>query len=100
MIKRVGKSAEEHAQELQVRLLKGLEKGVKAIESDAKVRVGVDTGNLRRSITSDVVMRGNSIVGKVGSNVEYAFFHSLMNPYLTGAVDSNLEFVKNCLKES
>lgn len=69
------------------------------VESDAKLNTGVDTGTLRRSITHDVKDEGDKIIGEVGSNVEYAFFHSLDNPYLENAVDQNLENIRRKIKE-
>lgn len=39
---------------------------------EAKKRVPVDTGRLRNSITKEVIGEGDSLVVRVGSNVEYA----------------------------
>lgn len=97
-VERKGKSVEELTAEMLNQLVKGVEVGVKTIEADSKLLVGVDTGTLRRNLTSDVGIEGNLIVGQVGSNVEYAFFHSLKNPYLTTAVDNNLQFLINSIK--
>ena len=46
--------------------------GCELIENDAKHRVPVDTGLLRNSITHDVREEGNTIVGVVGTNFDYA----------------------------
>lgn len=42
------------------------------IEATAKRLTPVDTGHLRRSITTDIQDNGDSIVAEVGTNVEYA----------------------------
>jgi len=42
------------------------------IEREAKDRAPVDTGRLRSSITTNVFDRGDEILVKVGTNVEYA----------------------------
>ena len=54
---------------------------------------------MRRSITHSVEDKGTKIVAEVGTNVEYAFFHSLQNPYLENAVDSNLESIRKKIKD-
>ena len=98
IIERRGKSIDETTTQMIAKITKGVEIGVKAMETDAKLNVGVDTGTLRRSITSNVSKNGGSIVGQVGSNVDYAFFHHLQNPYLSNAVDSNLTLLINAIK--
>lgn len=42
------------------------------IEAAAKRLCPVDTGRLRSSITHDVNRRGRTVVGRVGTNVDYA----------------------------
>lgn len=59
-----------------------MNKGVKKIEMAAKSQLkkghGVKTGNLRRSITSEVERQGNDrIIGKVGTDVFYAPYQEL-----------------------
>lgn len=98
-LKKKGPSPEEMQKELQATALKSMKSGMRMMEADAKMLVGVDTGRLRQSITSNAFLKKNSVVGTVGSNVEYAFFHSLQNPYLTTAVDMNLEKTKQNLKK-
>ena len=45
------------------------------IEAEAKERCPVDTGELRRSITSDVIKKDEGhYVGRVGTNLYYAVF--------------------------
>jgi HK97 gp10 family phage protein len=42
------------------------------VEGQAKLLCTVDTGNLRASINHKVRTKGNEVIGKVGTNVEYA----------------------------
>lgn len=47
------------------------------VQRDAMVNAPVDTGRLRASITPDVRMAGNDVIGVVGSNVIHAPFMEL-----------------------
>ena len=94
MIKREGKSADEHYNDAHSKLLKAMEESMKMVEADSKLLVGVDTGRLRASLTSQVEDKGDKIVGECGTNCEYGFFHSLQNPYLETALDQNLEEIR------
>lgn len=47
--------------------------------------LNVRTGRLRRSINSDIIEDGNSIVGSVGTNVEYAKYHEFGQSQGSGA---------------
>lgn len=51
---------------------KGMEKASVYVEGNAKRNAPVDDGQLRQSITHDVVIENNDVVGYVGTNVEYA----------------------------
>ena len=51
-----------------------LEKMVLKVEREAKSLCPVDTGRLRSSITSQVYTEEDTIVGVVGTDVEYAAF--------------------------
>lgn len=94
MIKRTGKSNQEHMNDLKKGIMKAMEESVVMVQSDAQLNVGVDTGRLRSSLTHDVVDKGDKIQGQVGSNVEYAPHHALHNSYLENAIDSNVEQIK------
>ena len=94
MIKRIGKSADEHYKEAHNKIVKAMEESMKIIEADSKLLVGVDSGRLRASLTSQVEDKGDKIIGECGTNVEYGFFHALQNPYLETAVDQNLENIR------
>lgn len=56
----------------RVALKKGVTKATKLVQGDAKELCPVDEGQLRNSITAEVEETPRKIVGKVGSNVEYA----------------------------
>lgn len=51
---------------------KGIGRACARIQADAKQNCVVDTGRLRASIVTDVHTEGNTVVGTVGTNVEYA----------------------------
>ena len=63
---------ENCAAALQTALMDATTDACGVIEADAKARCPRDTGNLRGSIESDVQMWFDLIVGRVGTNVEYA----------------------------
>ena len=64
---------------------------------DAKIAAPVDTGRLRASITPEVTVEGEDVLGIVGSNVVYAPFQELgtkrIKPkrFLQGAFEKNEE---------
>ena len=60
------------AYEVKDEIEKSVERGAMKIANDAKARCPVDTGTLRASIQTDVEWSGNTCMGKVGTNVEYA----------------------------
>lgn len=93
-IKREGKSVDEHYQNAHSKIMKAMEESMKMVEADSKLLVGVDTGRLRASLTSQVKDEGDKICGECGTNVSYGFFHSLQNPYLETALDQNLEQIR------
>lgn len=51
---------------------KGLTEACIIVESEAKQRCPVDDGQLRQSITHEVIVNGNECEAVVGTNVEYA----------------------------
>lgn len=53
-------------------LRKGIGRACARIQADAKQNCVVDTGRLRASIVTEVHTEGNTVVGTVGTNVEYA----------------------------
>jgi len=55
-------------------LKKGVGKATKQVQGDAKELCPVDTGSLRNSIQSSVEEKSGSVIGKVGTNMEYAMY--------------------------
>jgi len=80
-----------------------MEKACILVRDDAKREVRVDTGRLRASITHEVEKTKNEIIGRVGSNVEYAipqeYGTSKMSahPYLRPALEKNKGKIKQLL---
>ena len=91
--------------------------------------LNVRSGSLRRSITSGVNIKGNSVVGSLGSNLIYARIHELSGtirprtgqylrfqiegqwktvksvfiparPFLRPAIDENISEIKNLIRDS
>ena len=60
------------ADEVKDEIKKSVEKGAMKICGDAKARCPVDTGTLRASIQTDSEWEGNTCMGIIGTNVEYA----------------------------
>lgn len=78
---------------------KAMQESVKMIEADAKNMCPVDTGNLRRSITSDVKSDDAKTEGRVGSGVSYAYWAEQHSPYLEPALMQNLEKIRRKIAE-
>ena len=57
--------------------LNAMRRATLLVQRSAKIKAPVDTGRLRASITPEVRWQGNTAVGVVGSNVEYAPFQEL-----------------------
>ena len=72
----------------------GLDRTGYIVENSAKVKCGVDTGTLRRSITHDV--EGDTCY--IGSNIEYAPYHHTKNPFLEDAIQENMQEIKDCFR--
>jgi len=58
--------------EITQKIVRAIERACFAIEGDAKRDCPVDTGRLRSSITHEVTSNPIFVVGKIGTNVEYA----------------------------
>lgn len=116
-------------------LLKGVRQAMFVAEAWAKGSFGkpghlkARTGNLRRSINTKVVDKGNQIVGTIGSAVIYAAIHELggkilpkkgkylkfaidghwisvkqvnipARPYLAPSIESNINKIRDIIKNS
>jgi len=91
--------------ELQKALSDAVSAGAAVVERDAKIRVAVDTGNLRRSIKElKKIESSGKVESQVGSDMEYAAriefgfadtdsrgrtYHQAAQPYLRPALDEN-----------
>lgn len=79
-------------EEIMGKLVKDVDRRCLKVEGQAKQLAPVDTGRLRSSITHEVERQGEEVVGRIGSNVEYAahqeFGTSRMaaHPYLRPAL--------------
>lgn len=95
-----GITIEEAKKQMNEKALRALTEGLMMIEADAKLKVGIDTGTLRRSMTHKVEDKGEKIEGEVGSyGVDYAFYHALQNDYLESSLDENLEAIRRKMGE-
>ena len=66
-----------------------MEIAVSELEGEIKTRAPVDTGHLRASYSHTVETRGEAVVGRVGTNVEYAAHQEYMGtPHVRPAVDA------------
>ena len=69
-------------------------------ELSAKEHAPVDTGNLRRSITHEVTVRGDNPFVRIGTNVEYGLFqevgtvHHPAHPFLRPAMEAIRRAIK------
>ncbi len=81
-----------------------IEKGLIMIESDAKRLVRVDTGRLRSSLTHEIEVVGNKIIGRTGTNVNYAipqeYGTSRMSaqPYLRPSLKKNIPRIRQSFR--
>lgn len=81
------KSIEDATLQIVLDQTKKMEKACLVVETDARNNCPVDMGPLRASITSEVEVTPDAIVGRIGSNEEYApYVHEGTGIY---AVDGN-----------
>lgn len=60
------------------------------VSNRAKILTPVDTGNLRASITQVIFKRSGEVVGRVGTNVNYAIYvHEGTRPHIIRAKHAN-----------
>lgn len=62
-----GITIEEAKKQIHEKAIKALTEGLMMILADSQLKVGVDTGTLRRSLTYKVEDKGEKIEGEVGS---------------------------------
>lgn len=63
---------EDASKDVKKEIEQEVHKGAKQIQAYAKGLCPVDTGYLRNSISTDVHWQGNTCIGIIGTNVEYA----------------------------
>lgn len=82
--------------------VKSLTEAGKLIETRAKLLCPVDTGNLRKSITSEV----KDLTAEIGTNVDYAPYvefgtrRSKAQPYLRPSGDNSRRDVENIFRKN
>lgn len=99
------RDAAERLKELQQSVESNLETAMKEISlrvmADAKRNAPVDTGRLRASIDQDVErVTEHTVRALVGSNVEYAPYQEIINPYLRPAFEQHRDTIRRILKEA
>ena len=91
-------------QVVDVKIRNNMERAVLMVENDAKRFVAVDTGRLRSSITHEIERSKNEIIGRVGTNVNYAIAQEYGTskqsgtPYLRPALKKNIPKIRQMFK--
>jgi HK97 gp10 family phage protein len=87
-------------------IVKSMKKAILIGEGAAKAECPVRTGNLRRTTTEKGVQKkGNSIIGTIGSDAEYAAaVHEgtskrSANPYILRGLQASEKEIEECLKQ-
>lgn len=65
---------EQCSKDCKKEIEKEVGKSVKVVQSQAKMLVPVDTGNLRNNINTSVKWEGNKCIGVISANTEYAVY--------------------------
>ena len=80
--------------------LQTMAEAMKMLQAETQMICPVKTGTLRRSYQSDAQDVDGTIVGAVGSNVEYAVWADMHQPHLTRAVDENLQKIQTMFRNA
>ncbi len=89
--------------EVGLKAFQGMERACLLVENDAKRFSPVDTGRLRASLTHEIERSKNEVVGRVGTDVEYAVYveygtsNMSAQPYLRPALEKNRAAIKRLL---
>ncbi|KKK87283.1 hypothetical protein LCGC14_2754790 [marine sediment metagenome] len=100
MAKQVKWNDKKLTQQIEAAAGDNILKAVLIIERDAKKMVAVDTGRLRSSITHEIIRYKRDVIGKVGTNVNYAIAQEYgtsrmsAHPYLRPALAKNLTRIR------
>lgn len=86
---------------LDSKLVPAMEEVALRIEREAALLAPVDTGRLRASINNEVEKAARLIIrARIGSNVSYAPFQELDNPYLRPAIEQVMPKAEQILTEA
>lgn len=84
-----GKTVDEVLSDIKAQALNVMEQGCTMLEADSKLNCPVRTGTLKRSITHEVSQDEDSIIGAVGSNVEYAPYVEWRKKFFSETIDKD-----------
>ncbi len=99
------RDAAERLQELQSQANENLEAAAEEISlrvmADARRNVNVDTGRLRADINQEVErISEHTVRAIIGSNVDYAPFQEVINPYLRPAIRNNADWIRQRIEQA
>lgn len=89
-------SEENWAEKALNEVVEVIEQTALKVERDAKFNTPVDTGNLRHSITAEVLKSDKKVHAEIGSDVEYSEFvefgtsNQKAQPFLIPSFDENV----------
>lgn len=86
------------AEAVHAKALQTMAAAMKVLQAETQMICPVKTGTLRRSYQSDAQDVGGTIVGAVGSNVEYAVWADMHQPHLTRAVEENMQRIQDMFR--
>ncbi|MGF7184963.1 hypothetical protein GGQ84_001048 [Desulfitispora alkaliphila] len=96
---RKGLTVDQAIREMQNRRKKAVDEVTVMIEADAKLNSPVDTGDLRRSLTSQTNHTQTKSIGAVGTNLIYAPIVEYRTGFLEQTVDQNLSQIQRRIGE-
>jgi len=89
--------------EVGLKCFQNMEKACLLVEGDAKRMCPVDTGRLRASLSHEMEKKGDEVIGRVGTNIEYGVYveygteRMSAKPYLRPALENNKGKIKQLL---
>lgn len=99
MARRRGMTIDEAIEDMKKRREKAMEEAVTILESASMANSPVQTGALRRSITSEIVSDDNTTKAVVGSNLDYSGIVEYRTGFLEQTISDNIEEVKQRIGE-
>ncbi len=88
------KKLKAKAEQVEKKLPAALQAGALIVQNEAKEKAPYKTGNLKRSIHTEIEGQGKTLKANVGTNVVYARRQEYENkPYLRPALDENKDRV-------